>query len=360
MRPNVRGPDRSGSTSMCTVSSASPSGGSAAPGRGVSASDGCGAGGRRLTAWGSAHPENNHTALAARVAIGRKGSNSAESADRRVGLQATKAASACSATASSRCSSGMRRLRFALTAFAHAVMLLTRVPLGRVPGDRHAMRVSAVFHPLVGALIGASGAIAYAMWHGLGLPGAGLAAVFVTIVVTGALHEDGLADCADGFFGARHRADVLRIMKDPRVGTYGVLALIGSVGLRWQLIAALPVEEVLGWLVGVHALARVAPLYLMSVLPYIVQSTSKSSGTAAGLHAHEAGVGVAIGAVVAWWWCPVGAGWSLLAVGALAAGFAGFLRRRLGGYTGDCLGAVEQLGEISVLLVAQAVRHGAT
>lgn len=234
-------------------------------------------------------------------------------------------------------------------------MLLTRVPVpGHVTADREAMRVAAVFHPVVGACIGGVSALTFVFTAGFGVEVAAGLAVLSTILLTGALHEDGLADCADAFFGGWRREDVLRIMKDSRVGTYGALALVLSVGLRWQLITALPEPLVPASLVAAHTLARSAPLVLLGTSRYVAQSTSKSVAVAMGLRLGEMMLGLALGVVLAWWWLPGGGVGCVVALAGLVAWARGFLHRRLGGYTGDCLGAVEQLGEIVVLAVVLA------
>jgi adenosylcobinamide-GDP ribazoletransferase len=211
--------------------------------------------------------------------------------------------------------------------------------------------------PLVGAAIGLCGGAVYWLSGALGLTPAiaGLLAVAATILVTGALHEDGLADTADGLFGGAEPARRLEIMRDSRTGAYGALALIFSVGLRAAALAAngAPGPAVAA-LIAAHALARALPSAVMAWVPL-----ARDDGLAAGAgqpESEHAWTALGIGAAIAMLFLGFGAG----LVAMLAAGLAGFAvirlaRARIGGYTGDILGAIEQLGEIAILLTAAAL-----
>src|SRR5689334_7182201 len=194
--------------------------------------------------------------------------------------------------------------------------------------------------PVVGTAVGLIGAAAYALAAALGLPplAASLVALAATAAATGALHEDGLADSADGLLGGGNRVTRLAIMRDSRSGPYGVLALIFSVGLRAAALAALgdPVR-VAAALVAAHAAARGGlPLVLRALDP----ARDDGLGALAGRpEASIAWTAAAIGAAIALVALRLGAGMAALIVGggaiALAAGLA---RHRIGGYTGDVLG----------------------
>ncbi|HEX2152085.1 MAG TPA: adenosylcobinamide-GDP ribazoletransferase, partial [Stellaceae bacterium] len=183
---------------------------------------------------------------------------------------------------------------------------------------------------------------------------AALLAVAAGIAVTGALHEDGLADTADGFGGGRSRDHKLAIMHDSAQGTYGVLALVLSVGLRVTAIAAIGDPVFVGLaLVAAHAASRaVLPSAMLLLRPArdngLGAAAGRPSGTIAALAAL---IGAAI--VLATLGPLTGALALLLASGAVA--LAGMLaRRQIGGYTGDVLGFFQQIGEIVMLLVAAA------
>ncbi len=198
-----------------------------------------------------------------------------------------------------------------------------------------------------------AGAIVLTIGDRLGLPilATALLAVAATLAMTGALHEDGLADTADGLGGADAEQS-LAIMRDSRIGTFGVLALILSVGLRAAALAALPDTSIAaGVLIAAHATSRGLLPALMLVL-----DPARSDGLAASAGKPSptvAGIAAAIGLVVALLALGVGRGIVAVLLAALAmAALASLARRRLGGYTGDVLGAAQQVGEIVMLLVA--------
>lgn len=237
-----------------------------------------------------------------------------------------------------------------------ALAFLTRVP---VPGDWRAadLAASVPWFPLIGAAIGLAGALVYGFANWLGLPPwpAAAVALATTIWLTGALHEDGLADVADGFGGGRTPGDKLRIMRDSRIGSYGTLALVLAVLARTGAIATIAEPAaVAAAMVSAGAVSRAALPAVMATLP-----PARTDGLAAGVgrpHPLRAAAAVAIAALIT----------ALLlggaAIGALIAGGVGALavallaRRQLGGHTGDVLGAVQQLTEIGALFGAVAAR----
>jgi adenosylcobinamide-GDP ribazoletransferase len=234
-----------------------------------------------------------------------------------------------------------------------ALQFLTRLPL-RLPGWDEAWLNACVRHfPLVGALIGACcGAVLWAcaqVWPPMVAAGLALAA---GALLTGAFHEDGLADSFDALGGAVSRERALEIMKDSRIGSYGALALLLVTGLRWALLAQLcagsPEAAALA-LVAVHALARLAPVAVMVALPY-AGTPEHAKAKPLAQQVPRAQLGWALLAclpALALMARPL----LLLAVAALSALLMGaWLRRRLGGYTGDGLGATEQIAELMLLL----------
>lgn len=236
-----------------------------------------------------------------------------------------------------------------------ALAFLTRLP---IRGDIAPRPLAAAVRcfPLVGVVVGLGGGLVYALGLKLGLPplGAALFAIVATGLLTGALHEDGLADSADGLAGGHDREQRLAIMSDSRIGSYGVLALIVSVMARAALLAGLPTAHGIAALIAAHALARAGMALVMARgMP------AKSGGLAAGAGKPAEGdalVALAIAAVIAWIALgPVVAAVALVATLILAWAMARLGKRLIGGYTGDILGAIEQLSEIAVLAVAAAV-----
>ncbi len=241
--------------------------------------------------------------------------------------------------------------------FRLAAAFLTRLPLGPtvLAGEMPLAPASWAF-PLVGIVVGLLGGLGYALAAWLNIPPlpAALIAVGVTIAVTGGLHEDGLADTADGFFGGAERGEKLAIMRDSRTGNFGVLALILSVGLRATALATIGHGgRVAAALVAAHAIGRgFLPLVLRALEPALADGLGAAAGRpeatmawlAAGLAVPIALVALDFGAGVV----------ALLAAALVMALSASVAQRQIGGYTGDVLGALEQGGETVVLLVAAA------
>ena len=232
-----------------------------------------------------------------------------------------------------------------------ALGLLTRLAVP-VDGDRAMARGAAAAwaYPLVGVIVGALAGMVCLIAAWLGMPpslGAGLA-VAALVVLTGALHEDGLADTADGFWGGWTPERRLEIMRDSRVGSYGVVALVLALGLRAAAIAALHPGAAWLALVACGALSRAAMVALWAAL-----SPARRDGMSAGtgqpapvtaLLALGLGSGVAVLA------CGV-AGLTAVLVCITAAVLVGLVARaKIGGQTGDVLGAAQQVAEIAALL----------
>ena len=250
-----------------------------------------------------------------------------------------------------------------------ALQFFTRVPVtGRLAGwvgySPQMLRASAAHFPGIGLLVGL---LAAAVAGGLLvlLPPVAytplVAAVFstiATVLFTGALHEDGLADVADGLGGSLDRQRALEIMKDSRIGAFGALALGLALLARVALLAllgAVDVRVLCAGLVLAHVLSRAWPLLLVRWLPYV--------GDAAGTRAKPMADAISAGSLAAaWLWAAAvaaavawlqGAAFLLapLAASALALLLmARLFRRRLQGFTGDCLGATQQACEIACYL----------
>lgn len=269
-----------------------------------------------------------------------------------------------------------------------ALQFLTRVPVPAWVGvgfQAAWLNTCVRYFPLVGALVGGVGAAV--LWAALALwppHVAALLAVAATVWLTGAFHEDGLADTLDALGGYVPRERALAIMKDSRIGTYGAAALVLSLSLRVLLLGSLATVDPLGAvlaLVAAHLVGRTAAVGVMAWLPY--------AGDAE--HAKAKPLATAVDVPSVWW--ALGWGLALLAALAVADGSVGLLAQpesagpdglpglalpdglsvrwlwvlgaagtvvwamrrwlvqRLGGYTGDALGATEQFTEMAVLLV---------
>jgi len=261
-----------------------------------------------------------------------------------------------------------RRLRSELRLVFVTQQFLTRVPVpawvAREPWNPDWLNHAVRHFPLVGAAVGAMGAavacLALLLWPPLV---AAVLAVGATVWLTSAFHEDGLADTADALLGATSRDKALAIMKDSRIGTYGALALGLALGLRVALLAELLHASPLlaaAVCIAAHGGGRTAAVALMAMLPYGGdEAHAKAKPLAREVRLRDAVWASVLGGALLclpWLAAPVTVGaWQVLgaalALALLVVAMQGWLKRRLGGYTGDTLGACEQLGEIVVALV---------
>lgn len=250
------------------------------------------------------------------------------------------------------------RVRRELRLLACAAQFLTRMPTPALSDfDPDWITRAARYFPLVGQMVGAICALvlvlAERVWNG---SVAAVLAIAVGVLLTGAFHEDGLADTADGLGGGQTASRRLEIMKDSRIGTYGVCALVLVLGLKAAVLAAAPALSAALMLLAAHGAGRAAAVVVMRLTPYAPSGDAgKWKPTPRGVRTGEALLAVALAA-----WplllLPVDAVAAGLAGGAvLAAGLALLARRLIGGHTGDVLGGVEQLFEVGFLLGAGAL-----
>ena len=235
---------------------------------------------------------------------------------------------------------------------------LTRLPGGAHPETERDLGRSVPWFPVVGAVVGAlSGGVYWALHGSFGAPLAAVLAVAVGAVVTGCLHEDGLADTADALGGAS-RERRLEIMKDSRVGAFGVLALVLSTLVRVFAVSSLTPVDALLALVVAHMLGRTMAVAVMGAAP-AASGTGLGHGYSAHLPRAWTMVAVVASSAVA---ASLGlAGAVSLAAAAAGAAFVGLIAwRAFGGTTGDILGTAEQMAEMAVLLSAAALAstHG--
>ncbi len=229
----------------------------------------------------------------------------------------------------------------------------TRLPAGRWLSADTDFAAAQWAAPIAGLVVGAIGAAILLLAHGAGL-GPQLAAalcVAATIAVTGALHEDGAADTADGFGGGKTAGQKLDIMRDSRIGTYGTLTLILIILIRWSAIASLahPASAAL-IVVAAHMASRALfPAFLILVKP------ARSDGLSAGISVigpQTAIIALIIGlsALLA-----SGLAFTAIAAGILLGWFFALktiCERQIGGHTGDVMGALQQGGEMLILITA--------
>jgi len=250
-----------------------------------------------------------------------------------------------------------------------ALQFFTRIPVtGRLADwagySPERLRASAAHLPGVGWLVGAVAALAYAVLA-YALPDssyaplvAAVASTVLSVLLTGGLHEDGLSDVADGLGGGHTRERALEIMKDSRVGAFGVLALALALLAKVALLALLgDVDWVLACaaLFGAHVASRFFPLGLIRLLPYVSEAARAKSAAVAGQISAASLVVASLWLVAALVLLQAFYPDVVWVTGLLAAFFAwlllwGWFARRLQGYTGDCLGATQQVCEIAFYL----------
>jgi len=262
----------------------------------------------------------------------------------------------------------MARLQYELRLFLVALQFLTRVPVPHGADFQPAWLNASVRHfPLVGACVGGVAALVLGLGEWLFTPlVAALLSTGATVWLTGAFHEDGLADTCDALGGAVSRERALEIMKDSRIGTYGAVGLVLVLGLKAAVLSALPLGSAAAALVLGHTCSRAAAVALIRWLPYAGNADrAKAKPLARSISAP--GVAVALGwVVIVALLLPVDDAvvpnqilFGLIAAGAAAMLLARVFQRRLGGITGDTLGATQQVSELMLLLAWLALQRPA-
>ncbi|MEE2902866.1 MAG: adenosylcobinamide-GDP ribazoletransferase [Myxococcota bacterium] len=241
-----------------------------------------------------------------------------------------------------------------LLAFRASFTFLTRIPVGGFPYPQKTWEWISIWFPLVGLLLGAMQA---GIWFGLeghsDLTRA-LIAVTIGIVITGGFHEDGLSDSVDALGGGYDRDKVLEILKDSRIGAFGALALILALMLKISLLVDLGTMAPLGFLLG-QSLSRAVPVMQLGVQPYARRDDpkSKSRDVARSGRVQAVIVGLWVVAIIAVARnfgvsesALLGSVIAMLSVGFV---FGAYVQRRVGGLTGDFMGALQQLSELGIL-----------
>jgi adenosylcobinamide-GDP ribazoletransferase len=255
---------------------------------------------------------------------------------------------------------GASRLAGAVGDLLACVGFFTRL---RVPAEPHSRSFAAALWaaPLAGAGVGLLVGCVLAVALALGVPTGVAAGIALAcgLLATGALHEDGLADVADGFGGGRDREAKLAIMRDSRIGTYGVAALTLSLLVRWAALAGigtLSVPAMICVLVAVHAASRaIIPSFLAFVPP------ARPDGLGAGVGRMEPVTGwlaLAIGGAALMLTGPWAALVSAFLLAVVFFALARLCRSQIGGQTGDVLGALQQAAEIAILIVVATELSG--
>jgi adenosylcobinamide-GDP ribazoletransferase len=259
-------------------------------------------------------------------------------------------------------------VRHQISLFLIATQFLTRLPIATPTGlQLTSLAHSARYFPLVGVLIGTINVGVWWLcrhWLPSGISiGLMLA---VSLLVTGALHEDGFADACDGFGGGTTPQQVLTIMKDSRIGAYGAIGMFWLLGLKWLTLAAVPELQFPILVITAHMVSRWCATGLIWALRYVRLDEGKAKAFADHLSGSGWVLSGLIGAAPICVLAVARSNTAFTSVGAacaaatlaavVSAGLVGtYCRMRIGGYTGDCLGAVQQLSELAFLLIGIAV-----
>ncbi|UXI02885.1 adenosylcobinamide-GDP ribazoletransferase [Photobacterium sp. TY1-4] len=245
--------------------------------------------------------------------------------------------------------------------FLVALAFFTRIPIpAKTPYSSERLNQANRYFGAVGIVVGGIAAAVYlvAQWAFTPPIAVGLAIV-VTLLLTGAFHEDGLADVFDGFGGGWTPAQKLDIMKDSRLGAYGAAALFMMLGLKWATLSALaedqPLYPALALLV-LHPLSRICAASLIFSYPYVrADALSKVKPLANQQSQQDLWVLITTGLIILLL-LPLSSALALVVVIALVRWGCGlWFHRQLGGYTGDCLGAAQQISELAGYLVLLAL-----
>lgn len=260
----------------------------------------------------------------------------------------------------------MSHLKQQIVCFLLAVSFFTRIPIpANTPFSNQLLNQSSRYFSLVGWLVGAIGAVVF--WLSLQLFPVSVSIVIsmlTTILLTGAFHEDGLADSADGLGGGMTIEKKLLIMKDSRLGTYGAIALWGALLLKFvtlQELALLSSYQVILAFVVLHPLSRAVAGSLIYDMKYVRDQDAKAKPVAEQQRGNDLLILVLLGGLPLFL-LPVAMALPLVIAQCLLRFTAKrYLNSRLGGYTGDCLGAVQQISEITgYLLLLILISHGGT
>lgn len=230
-----------------------------------------------------------------------------------------------------------------------AFQFLTRLPISYIPYQPDSLSRSAKFFPVVGLVIGfGASLLQHILTPHLDRALVALLVLTVLVLITGGLHEDALADTADAFGGGWNREQVLMILRDSRVGSFGALALVLSVLARFLLLSIVPVNRFTALVVSAHVLCRWTTL----PMSYFLQPARESEGQGGRIAQKISPISLLIGTLLSFaivlylmrseFWIPIVAALVITALSGL------YYFCRIGGVTGDCFGATNQLTEIAV------------
>jgi len=243
----------------------------------------------------------------------------------------------------------MRQIRRLGNEIMVAFQFLTRIPMPSIAYEVDSLSRATKFFPLVGLVIGFGAVLLQKLLlFRLSRPLVALIVLIYLAMITGCLHEDGLADTADGFGGGRTKDQILAILKDSRIGSYGATALVLSLLARYLLLASLPLKHFAAYVISSHVLCRWSSLPLSYFLP----PAREQDGQGARVAKLTSLASLIFGSTFSFAVVAFALRWSAVApalIAILIVALSGRVyTRRIGGVTGDCFGATNQLTEIAV------------
>jgi len=243
-------------------------------------------------------------------------------------------------------------LKRELKIFLTSLMFFTRLPVWRLSEFSQELHNKASrYLPMVGWVVGGTAALVFwlsAMVMPVNV--AVLLSMVSTVLLTGAFHEDGFSDVCDGFGGGYTPEQTLTIMKDSRVGAYGVIGTFFILGLKWAVLVAIPVSLIPIALVAGHSISRMFAVLVIATADYVKENPGSKSKPLA----HRLGSGELIFALITGLLPLLLMPWlvllSLVLVLFTFIGFRAYILKKLNGYSGDCLGAMQQVTEVAFYL----------
>jgi adenosylcobinamide-GDP ribazoletransferase len=254
----------------------------------------------------------------------------------------------------------LSKFRHEWHAFLNSLRFFTRIRVpDRIPHSAELSNHAGRYFPAIGLIVGLICAVTFGIAMMVFPQGVSISLAMATgIFVTGAFHEDGLSDMTDGFGGGWEKARILEIMKDSRVGNYGVIAIVLTLLIKFTCLSTMNAAWVPVLLITGHAFSRYCALLIMVGMDYIREDAqSKSKPLATKMPGNALVVASAFG-LLPLLWLPLNALVISVTAALLMTIWIGRkLQKWLGGYTGDCLGAVQQLSELAFYLGALAILH---
>lgn len=242
-----------------------------------------------------------------------------------------------------------------LNLLLHALFFYSRIPVGNIDYSEENLTKAFRYFPLVGIMTGALGGGIFLLTHLL-LPisVAVIFAMIAMIMITGALHEDGLSDFFDGFGAGGDKERILSIMKDSTIGAFGVISLVILFLLKFTLLISIDPSRILPILIAAHASSRIMPIYLVNYSQYARNGNSKAMHTRMKTDKSTFLIALVIG-VFPLLFLP----WQILLITipvylAIGIFLKRYIEKKIGGFTGDVLGALQQFSELAFYLICVA------